>query len=62
MQALFQDLRYALRQLGRNPGFAAVAILRQSSNCGLSGTAESLPDCRSLTSYKPSCEFQSPSA
>jgi predicted permease len=44
MKGLFQDFRYALRQLRKNPGFAAVAIVSLALGIGANTTIFSLLD------------------
>ena len=48
MTTLFQDLRYALRWLARNPGFAAVAILTLALGIGTVTTIFSILDAAVL--------------
>ena len=44
MQSLFQNLRYAVRQFKKHPGFAAIAVLTLSIGIGASASIFSLVD------------------
>ena len=44
VQALWQDLRYAIRMLAKNPGFTALAVLSMAIGIGLNTAAFSIID------------------
>ncbi len=51
MGALAQDLRYALRQLRKSPGFTSVAIITLAWDGGLSSRRSSKITCRLIEKF-----------
>jgi putative ABC transport system permease protein len=45
MKSLWQDLKYSMRTLTKNPGFAAMAVLMLAIGIGVNSTAFSILDC-----------------
>jgi hypothetical protein len=50
MERIWQDLRYAVRMLAKNPGFTALAVLSLAIGIGVNSTAFSIIDCIFLRS------------